>query len=76
MKFVSYAKKLTTGAALTLVGAHSAMAADPATVDLTPLTSSFTATQIVTAVLAVAVTLMTVYVAIKAVKIVIGMVRG
>ncbi|MFZ3002132.1 MAG: hypothetical protein WA071_17585 [Undibacterium umbellatum] len=76
MKFVSYAKKLVTGAALTLVGVQSAMAADPVAIDLTPLTNSFTSSQIVTAVLAVSVTLMSVYVAIKAVKIVIGMVRG
>ncbi|MDP1978059.1 hypothetical protein [Undibacterium sp.] len=76
MKFISFAKKIGTGAALTLVGVQSALAADPPTVDLTQLTSSFTSNQIVTAVLAVSVTLMSVYVAIKAVKIVIGMVRG
>lgn len=76
MKFLSHAKKVVSGTALALVGVQSAFAADPVAIDLTPLTSAFTAGQIVTAVLAVSVTLMTVYVSIKAVKIVIGMVRG
>lgn len=62
---------VTTGA----VVAGQSMAAGSG-VDLTPLTSAFTAADIVTGVLAVAVVLMTVYVAIKAVKIVISMVRG
>lgn len=62
---------VTTGAAV----AGQSMAAGSG-VDLTSLTSSFTAADIVTGVLAVATVLMTVYVAIKAVKIVIGMVRG
>ncbi len=69
-------KKISTG----LVVAASAIAtqahAAAGDVDLTPLTSVFKAEQIVTGVLAVAAVLMTVYVAKKAVSMIIGMVRG
>lgn len=64
---------LLSALAIGLAGQAHAAAGD---VDLTPLTSVFKAEQIVTGVLAVAAVLMTVYVAKKAVSMIIGMVRG
>lgn len=45
-------------------------------VDLTPVTSAFTASDVVTGVMAVAAVLAVIYVSIKAAKIVLGMLRG
>jgi len=47
-----------------------------AAVDLTPVTSAFTASDVVTGVMAVAAVLAVIYVSIKAAKIVLGMLRG
>lgn len=47
-----------------------------AAVDYTPITGAFTAADIVTGVMAIAATLAVVYVAMKGVKIVLGMLRG
>ncbi|MEB0137645.1 MULTISPECIES: hypothetical protein [unclassified Undibacterium] len=47
-----------------------------AAVDLTPVTSAFTAADVVTGVMAVAAVLAVIYVSIKAAKIVLGMLRG
>ena len=47
-----------------------------AAIDLTPITGAFTATEITTAVLAVAAVLATVYATMKAVNITLGMLRG
>ena len=47
-----------------------------ATVDLTPVTSAFSAADVVTGVMAVAAVLAVIYVSIKAAKIVLGMLRG
>ena len=44
--------------------------------DLTPVTSAFTASDVVTGVMAVAAVLAVIYVSIKAAKIVLGMLRG
>jgi len=44
--------------------------------DLTGVTGAFTASDVVTPVIAIAGTLATVYVAIKAARIVLGMLRG
>ncbi|MFZ6776226.1 hypothetical protein ACO0LD_05285 [Undibacterium sp. Ji83W] len=75
MKYLSIVKKISVGAALLMVGA-AAMAADPAPVDLSPLTNQFTATVITTAVLAVAGVLATIYVVIRGAKIALSMIRG
>lgn len=69
MKFV---KKLAAAASLTALSA-SAFAADP---DLTTLTAAFNPTVIVTAIVALGVGLMTVYVAKKGISMVIAMIRG
>lgn len=71
MKFI---KKIVAGVTVGAV-AQSSFAAGSG-VDLTPLTSVFVASDIVTGVLAVAGVLMTVYVAKKAVTMIIQMVRG
>lgn len=47
-----------------------------AAVDLTPITSAFTASDVTTGVMAVAAVLAVIYVSIKAAKIVLGMLRG
>lgn len=75
MKYLSIVKKLGVASALMIVGA-AAMAADPVSVSLTPLTDQFTATVITTAVLAVAGVLATIYVVIRGAKIALNMIRG
>lgn len=60
-------------AAVSLVGAGSAMAAP---VDLTPLTAAVDFSTATAAILTVAGALIVVYIAIKATKFVINMVRG
>lgn len=69
MKFL---KKLVLGF-VSLFAAASAMAAP---VDLTELTTAVDFSTATTAILVVAGALITVYIAIKATKFVIGMVRG
>ncbi|HHZ9383756.1 TPA: hypothetical protein ACWMJU_006653 [Pseudomonas aeruginosa] len=58
------------------VGALSTAAFAEASVDLTPVTSAFTAADVVTGVLAVAGTLAVIYVTIKAATTVLSMIRG
>ncbi len=60
--------------AATLLASGSAAFADG--VNLTPVTGAFVASDIVTGVMAIATTLAVVYVSIKGVKIVLGMLRG
>lgn len=67
------------GAALVAVGVASvahAQAAAAAGPDFSTLTSGIDFSTVTTGILAVAATLITVYVAIKGAKILIGMVRG
>ena len=58
------------------LGAASAMAQSTSAVDLTPITSQFSATDVITAVMAVAAVLATIYVTMKAAKIALGWIRG
>jgi hypothetical protein len=67
-------KQIATVAALAAGVMASAAQATP--LDLTGVTSAFTASDVVTPVIAIAGTLATVYVAIKAARIVLGMLRG
>lgn len=67
-------KQIATVAAL--AAGVMASAAQAAPLDLTGVTSAFTASDVVTPVIAIAGTLATVYVAIKAARIVLGMLRG
>ena len=60
---------------LATLGATASMAQTSA-VDLTPITSQFTASDVITAVMAVASVLATIYVAIKAAKIALAWIRG
>jgi hypothetical protein len=70
MKFFKQALKYGSPAALfAATSAHAAL-------DLTPMTSAFTASDIVVAILAIGATLAVVYVAQKAANIVLGMLRG
>lgn len=66
--------KIALAVAALSVAATSAVQAGP--LDLTGVTGAFTASDVVTPVIAIAGTLATVYVAIKASKIVLGMLRG
>jgi pectin methylesterase-like acyl-CoA thioesterase len=61
---------------LVLVTSLAAASASQAALDLTPITGAFTATDVITAVTAVGATLAVIYVAIKAARIVLGMIRG
>ncbi len=60
---------VAAGSALVAGGAQAA-------VDLTPITSAFTASDVTTGVMAVAAVLAVIYVSIKAARIVLGMLRG
>lgn len=62
-----------SAAASSVAFAQTAAAAGP---DLTPLTAGVDMATVITAVLAVGVTMVGLYAAIKGAKIVIGMVRG
>lgn len=62
-----------SAAASSVAFAQTAVAAGP---DLTPLTTGVDMSTVITAVLAVGVTMVGLYAAIKGAKIVIGMVRG
>lgn len=66
--------KIALAVAAMSVAATSAVQATP--LDLSGVTGAFTASDVVTPVIAIAGTLATVYVAIKAAKIVLGMLRG
>jgi hypothetical protein len=66
--------KIALAVAALSVAATSAVQAAP--LDLTGVTGAFTASDVVTPVIAIAGTLATVYVAIKAARIVLGMLRG
>lgn len=68
-KFALYVASATVFSAVVANSAHAA-------VDLTPVTSAFTAADVVTGVMAVAQVLALIYVSIKAAKIVLGMLRG
>jgi hypothetical protein len=61
---------------LAVVATLAAASVSQAALDLTPITVAFTATDVITAVTAVGATLAVIYVAIKAAKIVLGMIRG
>ncbi|MDD5441954.1 major capsid protein [Oxalobacteraceae bacterium AB_14] len=61
-------------AAMSVAATSAVQAATP--LDLSGVTGAFTASDVVTPVIAIAGTLATVYVAIKAAKIVLGMLRG
>lgn len=68
-------KKLASS--VVLVGSSAlAASAQAAGLDLTAITGAFSATDIITGVMAIAGTLATVAVAIKAAKTVLGMLRG
>lgn len=67
--FKQAAKYGSTALILTAGAAHAA-------VDYTPITGAFTAADIVTGIMAIAAVLAVVYVAMKGVKIVLGMLRG
>jgi hypothetical protein len=69
-------KSLKTIAVLGLSLVAGAAMADGTTVDTTALTNAFSATPIITGVMAIAGTLATVYVTIRVVKTVLGMMRG
>ncbi len=75
MKTVSFTKKLAVGSSMLLVAASS-FAADPQALDLTPLTNTFTAAPIVTAILAVCGVLALIYSAARGGKIALGIIRG
>lgn len=62
--------------ALAVAALSAAAASQAAPLDLTGVTGAFTASDVVTPVIAIAGTLATVYVAIKAARIVLGMLRG
>ncbi len=66
--------KIALAVAALSVAATSAAQATP--LDLSGVTGAFTASDVTTPVIAIAGTLATVYVAIKAAKIVLGMLRG
>ena len=66
--------KIALAVAALSVAATSAVHAAP--LDLTGVTGAFAASDVVTPVIAIAGTLATVYVAIKAARIVLGMLRG
>jgi lipopolysaccharide export LptBFGC system permease protein LptF len=71
---MKFAKKLAAAASLTALSASSfAAGSDP---DLSTLTAAFNPTIIVTAIVALGVGLMTVYVAKKGISMVIAMIRG
>lgn len=61
---------------LATLGATASMAQQANAVDLTPITSQFNASDVITAVMAVAAVLATIYVAIKAAKIALSWIRG
>ncbi len=61
---------------LALVATLAAATASQAAIDLTPITGAFTAGDVTTAVLAVGATLAVIYVAIRAAKIALSMIRG
>jgi hypothetical protein len=62
--------------ALAIAALSVAATSQAAPLDLTGVTGAFTASDVVTPVIAIAGTLATVYVAIKAARIVLGMLRG
>ncbi len=62
--------------ALAVAALSVAATSQAAPLDLTGVTGAFTASDVVTPVIAIAGTLATVYVAIKAARIVLGMLRG
>jgi len=76
MKFIKKFKAVAVGTALAVGALVGGPVHAATTVDLTPITSSFTATDITAGVLAIAATLAVVYVTIKSAKIVLGMLRG
>lgn len=69
-------KSLKTLAVVGLTFVAGAAMAEGTVVDTTSITNAFTASSIVTGVMAIAGTLATVYVTIRAVKTVLGMLRG
>lgn len=70
MKFIKrLAYAVPALVAIASVPAHAAL-------DLTPLTGSFTAADVITGVMAVATILAAIFVAMKAAKIVLGMLRS
>lgn len=69
-------KQVFVGLISTVAVAVSTSAMAAGAVDVSPITSAFTAADIVTGVMSVAGTLAVVYVSIKAAKIVLGMLRG
>lgn len=76
MKFSSLTKKAAVAVSMALA-APMVMAGVPATgPDLTPLTSAIDFSTVITAVLAIAGLLATVYLAIKGAKIVLGMLKS
>ncbi|EJL85641.1 hypothetical protein PMI16_03421 [Herbaspirillum sp. CF444] len=76
MKFIKKVKAVAVGTALAVGALVGGPVYAATNVDLTPITSSFTATDITAGVLAIAATLAVVYVTIKSSKIVLGMLRG
>lgn len=78
MKLINQAAKYGTGLAATLGSALVMAQSAPAKnkIDLTPITSQFTAGDVITAVMAVAAVLATIYVTMKAAKIALGWIRG
>lgn len=69
-------KQIVAGLVAIVTVAASTSASAAGAVDVSPITSAFTAADIVTGVMSVAGTLAVVYVSIKAAKIVLGMLRG
>lgn len=79
MKLIKQAAKYGTGLAATLGSALVLAQTAPANnnaIDLTPITSKFTAGDVITAVMAVAAVLATIYVTMKAAKIALSWIRG
>lgn len=76
MEVLKMNKQIVAGLAAVGVLVVSTAANAAGAVDVTPITSAFTAADIVTGVMSVAGTLAVVYVSIKAAKIVLGMLRG
>ncbi len=76
MKSIKRVVQLMVGGIATVAGVAANAEVTGTTVDLTPITGAFTATDITTGVLAIAATLAVVYVTIKSAKIVLAMLKG
>lgn len=74
--FKTFKNAAKCGAGLVATAGAATAMATPTAIDLTPITSQFSATDVITAVMAVAAVLATIYVTMKAAKIALGWIRG